>query len=141
MADLEGDVAVEWGDAATWVACGAAIVAAVYSAKSARTAAASLKIQQQALAPVVEWRLERDDPAQQWGVFLLRNVGTLDAQAVTVTYPREVAPQVDQVDIPAGVAEPVVIAYDMSERQATHLMLTWRGQAAPVAVAIPPLAG
>jgi hypothetical protein len=130
---------MDWGDAATWVGCGAAIAAAIYSAKSSRTAAESLRLQRIAAEPTVDWKLERSDPSQQWGLFFLRNTGSLDAEGVRVALPSELAGQVEGVAIPANAAHPLIIAYDMGDRQATHLMLTWRGQDEPVAVAIPPL--
>jgi hypothetical protein len=121
-----------WGDAATWVGCGVAIAAVIYSAKS-------LRLQRTAAEPAVEWKLERDDPSQRWGVFYLRNTGTLNAAGVTVTHPTDLASQLTNVDIAAKAAHPIVISFDMGERPAAHLMLTWQGQAEPVAVAIPPV--
>lgn len=131
---------MDWGDAATWVGCGAAIVAAIYSAKSARTAAESLRMQREEAAPAVEWRLERDSPSERWGVFFLRNTGTLDAARVTITYPPTLAPLLVNTDIAAQAAHPIVIVCGVGEPPATHLKLTWQGQDEPVTVAIPTMA-
>lgn len=128
-----------WGDLPTWVGCAAAIAAAIYAAKSSRAADRSLELQRSAIAPAVEWTLERDDPKRQWGVFYLRNSGSLDAAAVTVVSPAELTAQLDGVDVAAKAAHPLVIVVGVGARPITQLMLKWQGQDQPVAVPVPPM--